>query len=677
MMIRKASGFALAGFVGLAIGLLPSVGQEPVPKAAGDARAHRAVYLAGGLSDEQIVILTAAVAAADPTGVVLLDSDESGPYNQAFLAALEPTEIVPVGSFPKGVVALQQGIGTKATRPVPWVRGPPDALWQTFFPEARRVVVCPAEPRGQLLQAACLAGAVAAPLVVLHTEPGEVADLHQRLTAWHTREIYAAGSTAEACQGLPHVHVVELADEQAVAACYVRHQRHNGPIRALVVANPADTRSGRGGMSALAPWVALQDRAALVLSDDRGTNVAKVVEAARRNPHLRQADSLVLVAGLKAIPTQRRPNPQPGYDPEIEVEPLTPTGYDPVTFATGRLFHSDRSVVALMVARRRLLENPAPRKAFIIGNAGRGLPLVETLSRYTARELQNRGYQTTGLFGGAASPQAFQRLLADQDLFLWEGHHTALMQEYGLAEWTAPLRPSLFFFQSCYALNEEEAPPLLRCGAIGVIGSSTRTYSATGGALALAYFDALLYDAQSTGGSLRQAKNFLLCYALLKQKRMDGEARMNGANLRSAWAFTLWGDPMVSMPAPRAPEKALPALDHEVHGNTVLVRVPEEAYAEATGTGYVAEMRPNTRLAGLVARERTADGKQLIPLYFVEVHLPHAPEGKVPVLHTTLPGRHWVFNWDARRRVGYLLMIPNHKEQREVHFHVHWEAQAV
>ena len=53
-----------------------------------------------------------------------------------------------------------------------------------------------------------------------------------------------------------------------------------------------------------------------------------------------------------------------------------------------------------------------------------------------------------------------------------------------------------------------------------MVGSSTRTYSGSGGAFSLAFFNALLYDGQSLGGSLRQAKNFLLAYALLKEKRL-------------------------------------------------------------------------------------------------------------------------------------------------------------
>src|SRR5207253_9002586 len=79
-----------------------------------------------------------------------------------------------------------------------WKRGPPAALWKTLFPQARRVVVCPAQPRAQFLHAACLAGALKAPLYVLHGDTGEVKDLQKRLIGWdrseeHTSELQSRG----------------------------------------------------------------------------------------------------------------------------------------------------------------------------------------------------------------------------------------------------------------------------------------------------------------------------------------------------------------------------------------------------------------------------------------------------------------------------------------------------
>ena len=62
----------------------------------------RTVYLARDLPDEGLITLSVAVAAADPSGVVLLDSPKLSPYTKAFLATFKPAKVVPVGSFPGG-----------------------------------------------------------------------------------------------------------------------------------------------------------------------------------------------------------------------------------------------------------------------------------------------------------------------------------------------------------------------------------------------------------------------------------------------------------------------------------------------------------------------------------------------------------------------------------------------
>src|SRR5262249_9215009 len=150
-----------------------------------------------------------------------------------------------------------------------------------------------------------------------------------------------------------------------------------------------------------------------------------------------------------------------------------------------------------------------------------------------------------------------RKLLPEQTIFLWEGHHSTLIGSYGVHQWTEPLRPSLIFLQSCLALSEPKVQPFLQRGAVGVIGSSSRTYSGSGGAFALASFNALLYENQTAGGSLRQAKNFMIAYAQLKEKRLGDQAKLGGANVRAALAFTLWGDPTLRLPQPSPPDDAL------------------------------------------------------------------------------------------------------------------------
>src|SRR5205085_6421430 len=126
-------------------------------------------------------------------------------------------------------------------------------------------------------------------------------------------------------------------------------------------------------------------------------------------------------------------------------------------------------------------------------------------------------------------------------------------------------------------------------------GSSTRTYSASGGAFTLAFFDALLYEGETLGESLRHAKNFLLAYSLLKGKRLGESAKFTGANVRSSWAFTLWGDPSLKLPPNPAPADALPSVQHRVTGRTIIVTVPERSYDPVRTGKYQARLTPNAR----------------------------------------------------------------------------------
>ncbi len=359
------------------------------------------------------------------------------------------------------------------------------------------------------------------------------------------------------------------------------------------------------------------------------------------------------------------------------MEPLTPTGNRPFSFATGRLFHQERAVVPLLLARQRLmLEGLGPRKALVASNAGGGLSLLETFSRNTIQELRNAGYETTTLIGTKVSRDELRKQMPLHDLFLWEGHSGTLMNEYEFPSWDDPLPPTFAFLQSCLALSEPRVHALLSRGAVGIIGSSTRTYSGSGGACSLAFFNALVYDRQSVGDALRQSKNFLLAYSLLKEKRLGKGATRTGANVRSAWAFTLWGDPTLKLPPP--PRSAnqppsLPFIRHEVHGNTIAVSLPAKPETPVRTDKYQISLPHNGRFAGLVRKQKVDERRPLVPLVFAEVHLPHARPGQTPHLSSRVPSKRWVFCWDERRRSGYLLVTPRSRDVGELRFHVRWE----
>ncbi|MFL5339034.1 MAG: C25 family cysteine peptidase [Gemmataceae bacterium] len=673
MIGKTAWKLAVVGVVGLlcaALGAWPhgrlAVQGEP-PGGAHD----RTIFVAGKMTDVERIAFTATLAAANHPGVILFDDVGLRGQIARFVEGFGTGDVIPAG------IIDRQNLESQLQRPVSGMttvhRGRPIDLWQTHFPKAERVVICAAEPRRLLLHSAALAAAAHAPLFVLHSDE-DAKDLSDRLRAWQTREVLAVGTTAEA-GGVETI--THYSDEEQVFAATIDQLARRGPVKTLVVANPADS-----GLSTIAPWIAAQKHAALLLTNDAGNDVNELVTAAIRQPALRQADNLLIVASRQFIPVEKRPNPLAGKDADIELEPLTPAGPTPFEFATGRLL-DDIPAVALQLARQRLLKPGGPRKALVASNPGGGLPLLETVSRHSALELRNRGFDTFAMFGTGVNKDEVRRRLPDCDLFLWEGHHATLVKEYGFLEWDEPLKPSLVVLQSCLALTEEKALPVQRRGAIAVVGSSTRTYSASGGAFALAFLDALLYDEQTVGGALRQSKNFLLCYQLLKEKRLGPNVKLAGANLRASWAFTLWGDPTLKFPLPERDPAALAEVTHDVKTvsyrpgddnakfQTVILEVPQQAYDKVNSGKFTATMRPNTRLAGLL--RGSDDGQQLVPFLFAEVALP-MHDGETPYLKSRVPDDHWVFSWDARRRVGYLLLTPRAKDVGEIRFLVEWKS---
>jgi hypothetical protein len=658
---RALSFFA---FAALAFGLIRSQPAD-LPSRECD------VYLAGSLPDAALVSLSAAVAAHDPPAVLLIDSPGTSTYTRAFLSAYRPKRVCPIGCFAEGRTGIERRLDTRLEPVASWTNDVPNAVLR-LYPSVARAVVCPTEPRGQLLQAGCLAGTLRVPLLTADNEPAAAEGLHERIQRLGIRELTVVGEVPP-IQG---VKLHRLCDAEAAARVRQLELSRDEHIGTIVVTNPADIAPERGAMSVLAPLVALQKHAPLLLTNAAGDDAESLVKRATNEAPLRDVEAVVLVANLRAVPMARRPNPLPkDKDPVIEMEPLTPSGSEPFSFATGRLFHEDRAVVPLLLARQALLaRSPAPHRALVASNPRGDMSLLEVFSRSTVLELRNAGYDTTALFGKEVSGSELRRLMPEHDVFLWEGHHNPLIVDYGLPDWDEPLPPALVFLQSCLALKESKAGPLLSRGAVGVVGSSTRTYSASGGACSLAFFDAILYDGATLGGALRQSKNFLLAYSLLKEKRLGPDATRTGANLRSAWAFTLWGDPTLQLPRPPAPADALPAVKHEVQGDTIFLHLPAERHERVTSSKYQTEMMPNARLAGLLRKEKGSDSLALAPLLFAEVHLPNAKPGQVPRLHSKLPDDRYVFCWDGRRGCGYLLVAPGPQSERDLRFRVRWQS---
>jgi Peptidase family C25 len=495
------------------------------------------------------------------------------------------------------------------------------------------------------------------------------------LGEWKVKHVFVAGEVG--ALKLDGCRVTSLPRAADVRSAYLRKLGER--VDRAVVVNPADLDKGMGGMSALAPWLAVQKKAVLLQTGADGTDVPRLVKEAGKREPLTHLATLILLANLKAIPMQQRPNPIPGdKDKVIDMEPLTPPLGEPFSYAVGRLFHEDRAVVPLMLARQRWMASKSgPYRALVASNPGGSLPLLETFSRNTAKELSNAGWNVTALYDHDVTPAALRKKMVGADLFLWEGHHNTLVKEWGFTTWDEPLSPTFVLLQSCLALMEEKVQPLLARGAVGVLGTSTRTYSGSGGAFSLAFLDGCVYDDRPLGDSLRQAKNFLVCYAALKQKRLADQAVRTGANHRASWAFTLWGDPTFRLPHPPRPDPSLSLVRQEVSGNSITVEIPSERHGKVSTAKYQVGMPANARLAGLIRKEEGKDRSPLVPFYFTEVHLPKAPPGLTPRLRSRLPASQWVFVWDGRRKTGYLLVMSSRRDASELRFRVEWPGPVV
>jgi hypothetical protein len=608
------------------------------------------VVIASGLPVSEFLMLSCAVATSDPDAVLLADAPPLQGSLESFLKLYQPGRLIWVGQ----TAGASEGIRRTFKAQIFSTVG--TAIGEKLVARAPRVVVAAAAPRRALLEAAGLACTLRVPLLVMSGKSVGL-QIRQILDRWCTKEVILAGALSDDIP-LKDLRVEQLPDVNSIA--HRTFQESKDP-RTLIVTNPADQR-----MSLLAPWIASSHHALLICTNDRGDDAAERVQETVIIRARRHIDNVIFVGSPAAIPTLKRPNPEVGKDRQIEMEPLTPAGSELQSFAVGRLYHEEPATVLLMLARQPILEHAHAPRALIASNSGSSLSLLETFSRNTAGELQNRGLATQSRFGDEVDPKELRQLMTEQELFIWEGHHLTMVRDYQMPLWDEPMSPSLVCLQSCLALNDAEAGILLKRGAVAVVGSSSRTYSASGGAFTLALVDALMYEGQTLGGALRQAKNFLQAYALLKEKRLGDRAHQTGANMRSAWAFTLWGDPTVRFPVPTRPPE-LAAIGHSVLGRTLTITLPGLRHDRVTSGTYEARMPPNARLAGLMSMDDEEDRQNLVPLAFVEVAL--SPGSSEPRVTSHLPQKDWVFLWDERRSAGYLLVRIGSRENAKLQFH--------
>ncbi|HEX4609841.1 MAG TPA: hypothetical protein VH092_16710 [Urbifossiella sp.] len=675
-MLRRVRRPWVALFAG-GLALLGTPAPRAAAQDAADPPRSGTVILAGEMPNPDLMALSVAAAAFAPDATLVMDTPKARTSLRLFMTSVRPATVHMVGRFPPIVDPVRRwGDGPPVIVPEKAHRDPVAFAWSLAPGRVDRAVVAPADPGDELFRAAALAGAIRAPLFVLREGPDPVKGLKELLAAKGVRQVLAVGAAAAPVVRMGGVEVVRLADASAVDAAHRRELARSGPPRTWVLASPGDL----DGCGVFAPWVATLRKATLLLTNEEGTDSEQVFANALTGPDAGSVDTMIAVADPDAIPVTKRRNPTGGRDGDfVDVEPWVPRNKAHlVSVSAGRLYNPDRSGVPLLIARSKLLsEKKGPPKVLISSNPGDGLKLLETFSRNTGRELENAGCKVTSMFGRFTMNETQARkAMTEHDYFIWEGHNGTVNGRFGAARFHEPMLPSIAFIQSCMELNPQIAGPLQDRGVVAVIGTPNRMFSGSGGAYVLAFSDAMAYEGMSVGAAMRHAMNYMLMYAELKEMRLGGDARLGGANRRAAYTFALWGDPTAHLPTPTPPADALPRLRSSGNKSSITLKLPEQKYPTTEVMPYRAEMWPGGRLAGLYSFDGEDEGKSLIPLAFAEIAIPDAPAGKVPHLSSRVPARNYVFRWDARRKVAYILLLPRDKDVNDVEFRVHWEAPA-
>jgi len=397
----------------------------------------------------------------------------------------------------------------------------------------------------------------------------------------------------------------------------------------------------------------------------RETTSRPIVRAALKNQDLLRADALILLGYLKALPMERRPNPIPAdKDAYIEMEPLTPR-------APSRS-HSPRAGCFTRIEPCNAFGGPAEpphqrnrlgAQGPVVSNPAGGLPLLEAFPRNTALELSQCRVQADILFGNEASKDGLRKVLPAQTFSSGRAPQH-LIKEYGVHEWTEPLRPALVFLQSCLALTERQgANPFLQRGAIAVVGSSTRTYSGSGGACALAFLTPCTTTAPLWAGSLRHAKNF---FWPIPSSRKNGWARTPS---RAGPTCVLPGrshsgrshvEAAPSLGAGQCSTLDPPQSSGQHHRSHPAGKNPQES-----GDCEVpVRVKPNGRLAGLL-REGDKDGQRLVPFVSRRSTAQGATRQNAPPAQPA-PNTRWVFAGTTAANADTCSSRPRTKDKDEI-----------
>lgn len=225
-------------------------------------------------------------------------------------------------------------------------------------------------------------------------------------------------------------------------------------------------------------------------------------------------------------------------------------------------------------------------------------------------------------------------------------------------------RSALVILQSCSSLHNDGTLAAVRAGACGVIGSTTSIHSASGSSFVKAWGDAALRGGETVGEAMRDARNYFLLLARLKEARGH---KQQAKTLRVGLSFRLWGDPEVTLFPPAQEKPVCRPIAATLRRQTVTLQTPRRKLPEAKTEKYAVRAYPGSQTAGIVKRIKGKPYRRLMPVYFLRLDLPAGSDvsTKRGLVRSGDKDTRAVFSVDPLGRYVYVLYFPEQETRGE------------
>ena len=508
-------------------------------------------------------------------------------------------------------------------------------LAKHFWLHRTKVIVSSLIEGEVLLQAATLSALENAPLLVY--ERGlSVQDVKREIKEFEATETIIAGRVRNVPRNWKIQSIKEIKDR--IITTLMRKT-----IRNVVVVGELGNPTTDERTSLLGPYYAFVRSSPLVYSPSfSGSKAEKLVEELVTSAELKPSTVTILGSydeiGLIELTDRKLLG-----EFDVSVEPCASNGSAAQPYGVGRLFHVDLANTSLLfariVSRHRFVGNKRPFAALLTNPKTEYgvMPLAETISRFTAKDLKNAGIKVKEFNGTAPDDALAFKTASKASLFVFQGHIVDLLflgnqaylsedeeeSEQQSEQQTLPpiefSKGPLVVLQSCTSLDGVYGPTCFTQGATAVIGSSTSIHSSSGSAFAKALCDGIAYRNMRLGEVIKEARNYFLCLYHLKGARGHKE---QAKVFRVAMSFRLLGDPEMLLDLGAKTPKKQPVQCKKMKDGTLCIAIPEKRFPRIKTNEYFMKPFPGSQTAGLVKRLKNKDYRRITSTYYFSVKAP-------------------------------------------------------